>query len=182
MTNTIRLPSLKLGDLTVPIAIIQGGMGVAISMAGLASAVANEGGIGVIATPGIGYREPDRVANYRDASIRGLRKEIKLARSKTKGVLGVNIMSALSNYEDMARTAMDEGIDVVISGAGLPMNLPAYRPRGTRSKLIPIVSSDRAATIIAQRWMNRFDYLPDAMIIEGPLAGGHLGFKPEQLT
>jgi nitronate monooxygenase len=182
MTSPIRLPSLTLGDLTLPIAIIQGGMGVAISMAGLAAAVANEGGAGVIATPGIGYREPDRVANYREANIRGLRKEIRLARSKTRGVLGVNIMSALSNYEDMARTAMEEGIDLVISGAGLPMNLPAYRPEGSRSKLIPIVSSGRAATIITRRWLDRFDYLPDAMIVEGPLAGGHLGFKPEQLT
>lgn len=182
MTYKLRLPSLSLGDLTIPTAIIQGGMGVAISMAGLAAAVANEGGVGVIATPGIGYREPNRIANYREANIVGLRKEIRLARSKTKGVLGVNIMSALSNYEDMARTAMDEGIDLVISGAGLPMNLPAYRPPNAKSKLIPIVSSGRAATIIIRRWMEKFDYLPDAMIVEGPLAGGHLGFKLEQLS
>lgn len=181
MTSKIRLPSLTLGDLTLPTAIIQGGMGVAISMAGLAAAVANAGGAGIIATPGIGYREPDRVANYREANMRGLRKELRLARSQTKGVLGVNIMSALSNYEDMARTAMEEGIDLVISGAGLPMNLPAYRPAGTKAKLIPIVSSDRAAKIITRRWLEKFDYLPDAMIVEGPLAGGHLGFKPEHL-
>lgn len=175
------LPPLILGDLTLPLPIIQGGMGVAVSMAGLASAVANQGGMGVIATPGIGYREPNISSNFRGANMDGLRKEIRKARETTKGALGVNILSALTNYEDIARTSMEEGIDAIISGAGLPMNLPSYRPAGCKTKLIPIVSSGRAAAVIARRWADRFDYIPDAMVVEGPLAGGHLGFKPEQI-
>lgn len=175
------LPALKIGDLSIPLPIIQGGMGVAVSMAGLAAAVANEGGVGVIATPGIGYREPNIVAQYREANMEGLRKEIRKARANTKGFLGVNILSALTNYEDIARTSMEEGIDFIISGAGLPMNLPSYRPAGARTKLVPIVSSGRAAMVIARRWAERFDYVPDALVVEGPLAGGHLGFKAEQI-
>jgi nitronate monooxygenase len=156
-------------------------MGVAISLSGLAAAVANEGGVGVIATAGIGFGEPDLVSNFREANVRALRKEIREARANSAGVLGVNILAALTNYEDIARAAMEEGIDVIISGAGLPMNLPAYRPEGSRTKLVPIVSSGRAAAIITRRWMDRFNYLPDAIVVEGPMAGGHLGFKPEHI-
>lgn len=181
MNNEPNLPALVIGDMTVPTPIIQGGMGVAISLSGLASAVAKEGGIGVIATAGIGLNESDLVANFREANTRALRAEIRKARAVSKGILAVNIMTALSNYEDLARTAMDEGIDLIISGAGLPMNLPAYRPAGARTKLVPIVSSGRAAAIIARRWMDRFKYLPDAIVVEGPMSGGHLGFKPEQI-
>jgi len=174
-------PPLVIGDLTLSLPIIQGGMGVAISMSGLASAVANEGGIGVIATAGIGFNNPEFGSDYREANLAALRCEIRKARTATAGVLGVNILAALTNHEELARTAMAEGIDLIISGAGLPMNLPAYRPVGCRTKLIPIVSSARAATVIARRWRERFDYIPDAIIVEGPLAGGHLGFKPEQI-
>jgi nitronate monooxygenase len=181
MDSQLNLPPLVIGDLTMSLPIIQGGMGVAISLAGLASAVANEGGIGVIATAGIGFQDPHLVSKFREANKVALRNEIRKARASSKGVLGVNILSALTNYEDLARTAMEEGVDVIISGAGLPMNLPAYRPEGARTKLIPIVSSGRAASVIARRWRERFDYVPDAMIVEGPLAGGHLGFKPEQI-
>lgn len=181
MQSSLSLPPLVIGDLTVPTPIIQGGMGVAISMAGLAAAVANEGGIGVIATAGIGYRDPERIRNYRAANVQALRDEIRAARANTKGLLGVNIMAALSIYDDLARAAMEEGIDVIISGAGLPMNLPLCRPEGSRTKLIPIVSSGRGAAVIARRWKDRFDCLPDALIVEGPLAGGHIGFKPEQI-
>jgi len=182
MDSQLNLPPLIIGDLTIPLPIIQGGMGVAISLSGLAAAVANEGGVGVMATAGIGFHESNLVANYREANKEALRREIRRARANSKGVLGVNILSALTNYEDLARTAMDEGIDIIISGAGLPMNLPAYRPEGSRTKLIPIVSSGRAAAIIARRWKERFDYVPDAMIVEGPMAGGHLGFKIEQIN
>lgn len=181
MEASMELPSLAIGDLVIPTAIIQGGMGVAVSMAGLAAAVANEGGMGVIATAGVGYREEDRAANYREAMMRGLRKEIQLARSHTAGPVGVNIMAALSNWDDLARTAMEEGIDAIFSGAGLPMNLPGCRPPGAKARLVPIVSSGRAASIIARRWMERFSYVPDAFVVEGPLAGGHLGFKYEQI-
>lgn len=181
MNSKCDLPPLVIGDVTARLPIIQGGMGVAISLAGLASAVANEGGVGVIATAGIGYGEPDIVKNFREANARALRKEIRKARGMSNGLLGVNIMSALTNYEDLARTAIEEGIDFIISGAGLPMNLPAYRAAGAKTKLVPIVSSGRAASVIARRWIERFDCLPDAFVVEGPLAGGHLGFKREQI-
>jgi nitronate monooxygenase len=176
-----RLKKLVIGDLVASLPIIQGGMGVGISLAGLASAVANEGGIGVIATAGIAMDEPDLATNFVESNTRALRKQIGKAREMTKGILGVNIMCALSNYDELARAAVEEGIDIVISGAGLPMNLPQYRSIGNKTKFVPIVSSARAASIIIRRWWDRFRYLPDAIIVEGPLAGGHLGFKREQI-
>ena len=181
MKLSFEFPELNIGDLKMALPIIQGGMGVAISLAGLAAAVANEGGMGVIATAGIGYNQPTLVSNFREANSDSLRTEIRKARANSTGALGVNILSVLTNYEDLARVAMEEGIDAIISGAGLPMNLPSYRPAGCKTKLIPIVSSARAAAIITRRWAERFDYVPDAIIVEGPLAGGHLGFKQEQI-
>ncbi len=175
------LPELRIGDLLARTCIVQGGMGIGVSLCGLAAAVANEGGIGVIATAGIGMDEPDIEIHPRNATLRALRREIGQARARTSGILGVNIMVALTNYEDVARTSMEEGIDIIFSGAGLPMNLPSYRPAGSRTKLVPIVSSGRAADILSRRWKERFDYLPDAFVVEGPLAGGHLGFKLEQI-
>jgi nitronate monooxygenase len=160
--------------------IVQGGMGVGISLSRLASAVANEGGIGVIATAGIGMFEPDFSSNFLEANVRALRNEIRKAREMTPGILGVNIMVALSNFADMVRTAIEEEIDVIFSGAGLPLNLPQFL-EGTKTKLVPIVSSARAARIIIERWLKRYDYLPDGFVVEGPKAGGHLGFKPEQI-
>ena len=161
--------------------IIQGGMGVGISLAGLASAVANEGGIGVIATAGIGMNEPDFSTNFLEANIRALRKEIRKARELTKGIIGVNIMVALSNFADMARTAIEEGIDIIFSGAGLPLNLPQFADNTIKTKLVPIVSSGRAARIIAKKWSEKYNRLPDAVVVEGPRAGGHLGFKEQTI-
>jgi nitronate monooxygenase len=178
------MKSLKIGDLTARIPIIQGGMGVGISMSGLASAVANEGGVGVIAAAGIGMLEPDAFSNYLEANVRRLRTEIRKAKAATRGLLGVNIMVALSNLSDLVRTAVEEKIDFIFSGAGLPLNLPAFlkEARGVgRTKLVPIVSSARAAGLIVRKWIQKYDYVPDAFVVEGPLAGGHLGFKPEQL-
>ena len=175
------LKTLRLGSLIVRVPIIQGGMGVGISLSRLSAAVANEGGIGVIATPGIGMDEPDYNTDFLGANLRALRKEIHKARESTGGVLGVNIMVALSNYADLVRTAIEEKIDVIFSGAGLPMNLPQYREAHTNTKLIPIVSSGRAAALICRRWTERYAYPPDAIVVEGPLAGGHLGFKLEQI-
>jgi nitronate monooxygenase len=175
------LKTLRLGSLIVRVPIIQGGMGVGISLSRLSAAVANEGGIGVIATPGIGMDEPDYNTDFLGANLRALRKEIHKARESTSGVLGVNIMVALSNYADLVRTAIEEKIDVIFSGAGLPMNLPQYREAHTNTKLIPIVSSGRAAALICRRWTERYAYPPDAIVVEGPLAGGHLGFKLEQI-
>ncbi len=174
------LKNLKIGDLTIRLPIIQGGMGVGISLSSLASAVANEGGIGVIATAGIGMNEPDFSRNFLKANIRALRKEIRKARELTKGILGVNIMVALSNYGDMVRTAIEEGIDIIFSGAGLPLNLPQFN--GTiKTKLVPIVSSARAAGIIAKKWSEKYNRLPDAVVVEGPMAGGHLGFREQMI-
>lgn len=157
-------------------------MGVGISMAGLASAVANEGGVGVIATAGIGMLERDAFTNFLEANVRALRKEIRAARERTKGVLGVNIMVALSNYADMVRTAVEEKIDVIFSGAGLPLALPEIVRTSGSAKLVPIVSSARAAGLILRKWLAKHDRCPDGFVVEGPLAGGHLGFKPEQIA
>jgi nitronate monooxygenase len=177
--NTIN--GLNIGDLTTKLPIIQGGMGVGVSLSGLASAVANAGGIGVIATAGIGMLEPDFSGDFLGANIRALKKEISRARAMTKGIIGVNIMVALSNYADMARTAIQEGVDVIFSGAGLPLNLPQFLEGSRRTKLVPIVSSARAAGIILKRWIEKYNYIPDAIVVEGPMAGGHLGFKADQI-
>ncbi|MBI3085488.1 MAG: nitronate monooxygenase [candidate division NC10 bacterium] len=176
-----RPQALHIGDLTAPLPIIQGGMGVGVSLAGLASAVANEGGIGVIATAGIGMFEADFYANYLEANTRALRREIRRAKELSQGILGVNIMVALSNFGDIVKTALEEGVDIIFSGAGLPLDLPHYLTGTARTKLVPIVSSGRAARIIAKRWTGRYAYPPDAVVVEGTLAGGHLGFKPEQI-
>jgi nitronate monooxygenase len=173
--------NLRIGELTARIPIIQGGMGVGVSMSGLAAAVANQGGVGVIATAGIGMLEPDGFSNFLEANIRALRREIRKAREMTRGILGVNIMVALSNFGDMVRTAVEEKVDIIFSGAGLPLNLPAFVKRGCGTKLVPIVSSARAAGLLIRKWLGKYGYLPDAFVIEGPLAGGHLGFKAAQL-
>ena len=164
--------------------IIQGGMGIRISLENLASAVANEGGVGVIAAAGIGLEEPDALTNYVEANIRALQKSIRAAKEMTSGILGVNIMVALSNYADMVRTAIEEKIDIIFSGAGLPGDLPDYRPESSETLLVPIVSSGRAARILCQKWLSskKKSCLPDAFVVEGPCAGGHLGFKAAQLT
>ncbi len=174
-------PALKIGDLVSRIPIIQGGMGVGISLAGLASAVANEGGIGVIAAAMIGIDEPDVTVNPTEANVRALKREIRKARELTDGIIGVNIMVAMTHYADLVKASIEEGVDIIISGAGLPMDLPGYLVNGAKTKLVPIVSSARAAKLICQKWMAKQNYLPDAFIVEGPKAGGHLGFKKEQI-
>ena len=170
-----------IGNIEIKTPIIQGGMGVGISLSGLASAVANEGGIGVISCAGLGLLYPKGKGDYTEKCICGLKEEIRKARQKTKGIIGVNIMVALSNYAEMVRTAISEKIDVVFAGAGLPLDLPLYLTPESKTKLVPIVSSSRAAKIICDKWQKNFDYLPDAIVVEGPKAGGHLGFKREQI-
>lgn len=177
----MNLPELRIGDLVSRVPIIQGGMGVGISMSGLASAVANEGGIGVIAAAMIGVDEPDISINPVKANVRALRQVIRKTRSLTKGIIGVNIMVALTHYSDLVKTSIEEGIDIIFCGAGLPMDLPGYLTKECKTKLVPIVSSARAARLITQKWLSRFNYLPDAFVVEGPKAGGHLGFKTEQI-
>ncbi|WP_319758973.1 nitronate monooxygenase family protein [Maridesulfovibrio sp.] len=178
----MNLPQLKIGDLVAKVPVIQGGMGVGISLSGLASAVAKEGGIGVIAAAMIGLTNKNGGKDHARAHIDTLAEEIRKAKEMTSGILGVNIMVALSNFADMVSTSVKEGADVIFSGAGLPLDLPKYLHDGAKTKLVPIVSSGRAASIICKKWISKFDYLPDAFVVEGPMAGGHLGFKREQLN
>ncbi len=173
--------ALHIGSYTAGLPVIQGGMGVRVSLSGLASAVANEGGIGVIATACIGMGERDYMSNFLEANRRALRAEIRKAREATKGLLGVNILVPLSNYADMARTAIEEKVNFIFSGAALPLNLPSFLEGSKITKLIPIVSSARAARIIIRKWMDKYRYRPDAIVVEGPKAGGHLGFKEKEL-
>ncbi len=171
-------PKLTIGRHTVPIPVIQGGMGVGISMAGLASAVARAGGIGIIAAVLIGITEDDFIKNPQEATYRALAKQIKLAKEKAPGgVIGVNIMVALTDYEKMVHVASEAGADLIISGAGLPLRLPEYVAEGSSPELVPIVSSGRAAQILCKRWGEHFGKPPSAFVVEGPKAGGHLGFK-----
>ncbi|MBK7711810.1 MAG: nitronate monooxygenase [Bacteroidales bacterium] len=175
------MKAIKIGNLAVAVPIIQGGMGVGISLSGLASAVANEGGIGVISSAGLGLLYKDYSENYLEASIHGLQEEIRKARDKTLGVIGVNVMVAMTNFVDMVKTSISEKVDIIITGAGLPLDLPSFLTKGSNTKLVPIVSSARAARIICEKWKANYNYLPDAVIVEGPKAGGHLGFKEEQI-
>jgi nitronate monooxygenase len=175
------MKALRIGDLVIPTPIIQGGMGVGISLSGLAAAVANEGGIGIISAAGLGMLKPGGSKNFLENNILELQNEIRKARSLTSGIIGVNIMVALTNYPDLVKVAIEEGIDIIFSGAGLPLDLPKYLTSDCKTKLVPIVSSARAANLICNKWMNNFGYLPDAIVVEGPKAGGHLGFKTEQL-
>ena len=179
--NVHNMVPLKIGSLIAKLPIIQGGMGVGISLSGLAAAVANQGGIGVIATAGIGMLEYDGATNYLEANIRALREEIRKARALTSGIIGVNIMVALSNFVDLVKTSIEEGVDAIFAGAGLPLDLPGLVDKSSKTKLIPIISSAKAAKLIIRKWYSKYSYVPDAFVVEGPKAGGHLGFKPEQL-
>ena len=173
---------LTIGNLKCRLPIIQGGMGVGISLNELAAAVANAGGIGVISAAGIGMMGKDYSINFLEANTRALKDEIQKAREKTKGILGVNIMVAMTNFAEMVRTAIEEKIDIIFAGAGLPLTLPGFLSQETHTKLVPIVSSARAAGLIAKRWFEKYKYAPDAIVVEGPLAGGHLGFSEEQIN
>lgn len=175
------MKSFNIGNLEIPVPVIQGGMGIGVSLSGLASAVANMGGVGVISTVGIALIHDRNCKNYKTESIISLRKEIQRARELSKGIIGVNVMVALTNFSDMVKTSIEEGIDIIFSGAGLPLDLPSYLVEGCKTKLVPIVSSARGAAVICKKWKQNFNYLPDAIVVEGPKAGGHLGFKKEQL-
>lgn len=172
---------LRIGDLVARVPVIQGGMGVGISLSSLAGSVAAEGGVGVISTAQIGYREPDFDTDPIGANLRAIGTEIAKAREIAKGgILGVNIMVATRKYEEYVKAAVAAGIDLIISGAGLPMDLPKI-VGDAKTKLLPIVSSVKSAQVIMKYWWKKYSRLPDAVVIEGPLAGGHLGFHREQL-
>ncbi|SDL41082.1 nitronate monooxygenase [Maridesulfovibrio ferrireducens] len=177
----MKLPQLKIGDLVARVPIVQGGMGVGISLSGLASAVAEEGGIGVIAAAMIGLTSSKPNKSAPEAQSEALADEIRKAKAKTSGIVGVNIMVALTDFAAQVSTSVKEGVDVIFSGAGLPLDLPKYLVDGAKTKLVPIVSSGRAASIICKKWISKFDYIPDAFVVEGPKAGGHLGFHRDQL-
>jgi NAD(P)H-dependent flavin oxidoreductase YrpB (nitropropane dioxygenase family) len=186
MMTDNRMPNLRIGDVVASIPIIQGGMGVGISLSGLASAVANAGGIGVISGLGLGVAELDVRDNYKEANKRALRQEIRKARETTSGAIGVNIMVAATGFEDLIQGAVDEMAELVLLGAGLPLKLPETLPLdrlgGLHTKFAPIVSSGRAARLIFGSWEKRYNHVPDAVVVEGPLAGGHLGFSREQIS
>jgi len=177
----MKLPPLKIGELIASVPIIQGGMGVGVSLSSLASAVANEGGIGIISTAQIGYNEKDFETNAKQANIRALRNEIRRARELSpNGIIGINIMVAMNNYQELTTVALEEGIDLIISGAGLPLNLPKIA-KGFKTKLAPIVSSAKATTVISKMWDRKDNCAADLIVVEGPEAGGHLGFSMESL-
>lgn len=175
------MKSLQIGNLSLNVPIIQGGMGVGISLSGLASAVANEGGVGVISCAGLGLLYKNLSDNFQNSCIAGLKEELAKARAKTKGVIGVNIMVAMTNFSDMVKTSIAEKADIIFSGAGLPLDLPKFQTKDSVTKLVPIVSSARATKLICEKWKTNYDYLPDAIVVEGPKAGGHLGYKRNQI-
>ena len=172
---------LIIGDLTAKIPVIQGGMGVGISLSRLAGSVAACGGVGVISTAQIGWREPDFRQHPFEANYRAIEKEIRKAREIAKGgIIGVNIMVATQRYEEYVKTAVKAGVDLIISGAGLPIDLPKY-VEGTKTKIAPIVSSLKSLNVICRMWERKYKKAPDLVVIEGPKAGGHLGFSREEL-
>ena len=185
----MEIKPLKLGTREARLPLIQGGMGVGISLGRLAGAVAGEGGVGIISTAQIGFREPDFDRDSLGANLRAVKKEFDKARSLSpEGVIGFNIMVASRCYEEYVRAAVKAGADIIISGAGLPMDLPrdvseAAREAGreTEAALAPIVSTEKAARVVLRYWDRKYRRLPDLLVVEGPLAGGHLGFTGEQL-
>ncbi len=176
----MEIPKLRIGRLIADVPIVQGGMGVRVSLSGLASAVANEGGIGTISSIGLGDLEASK-QEYERISREALVREIQKAKSMTNGILAVNFMGVLSNVNDLVKSAVKEGIKMIVFGAGLPMRLPDLVP-DPHVNLVPIVSSARVVELILKTWDKRYERTADAFILEGPLAGGHLGFSEEQLT
>ena len=175
----MKIPALDIGDIHVPFPLIQGGMGVRVSLARLAAAVANEGGIGTIAAVGLGDFEASKT-DFEAVSRNALIHEIRRAKSMTDGPLAINILGVLSNARDLIQTSVREGIKIIVSGASLPLRLPEMVDDAT-VKLLPIISSGRAADLVLRTWDKRYARTADAVVLEGPLAGGHLGFSFEQL-
>ena len=185
------LKPLKIGDLIAKIPVIQGGMGVGVSLSGLAGAVAAEGGVGIISTAQIGFRKPTFDVDPIGTNLKTIEEEVQKARENDaklrarkgvggKGIIGVNIMVATRQYEEYVKAAVKAGVDLIISGAGLPMSLPEL-VKGSKTLIAPIVSSLKSAQVILRYWQKKYDRLPDLVVIEGPEAGGHLGFSYEQL-
>ena len=180
-----RMNRLRIGQVESALPIVQGGMGVGISLSGLASAVGRAGGIGVISAAGIGMLEDDFRTDFRGANLRALRREIRTAKAATDAPIGVNIMIALSDSDALMNVAIEEGADLLFLGAGLPLKAPSGLTvddlRETRTAFVPIVSSGRAVQVLFRYWAKNYGRVPDAVVVEGPLAGGHLGFSRLQL-
>ena len=173
--------TFAIGKKEVKIPLLQGGMGVGISLGGLAGAVAKEGAVGVISAAHPGYREPDFYQNPVEANKRAIHKEIEKARSiAPDGIIGVNIMVALNHYEEYVRESVKAGADIIVSGAGLPADLPAY-VEGSDIAIAPIVSTEKSTKVILKYWDRKYKRTADLLVVEGPLAGGHLGFHLKQL-
>lgn len=178
MMNTLEIKGKK-----IPLPIIQGGMGVGVSREKLASAVIKEGGVGTISASQIGFVDEHFFDNAKEAyraNVSELKKSINKVRETADGFLAVNILTASRQYNELAQAAVDAGADAIVSGAGLPLDLPKAT-KGTNTAAIPIVSSARALNLICRRWEKRYGVLPDAVVVEGPKAGGHLGVKYEEL-
>ncbi len=175
----MKIPKLRIGSITVGIPIVQGGMGVRVSLSSLAAAVAEEGGIGTISSIGLGDIEAAK-EEYERVSREALEREIRKAKSMTDGHIAVNFMGVLSNVNDLILTTVREGVNTIVYGAGLPVKLPAL-VEDDSVNLVPIVSSARVAEFILRSWDKRYNRTVDAFILEGPLAGGHLGFSEDQL-
>lgn len=177
----MNIKSLKLGEYTIKMPIIQGGMGIGVSRSNLAAAVTNAGGIGVISAAQIGYDNDDFNTNPLKANLRALSEQIKIAKQKcNNGIIGLNVMVAMTHYDEYIKEAIKSGIDLIISGAGLPLKLPKL-VEGSKVKIAPIVSSLKAAKTILKMWDRKYNSTADMVVIEGPKAGGHLGFKPDEL-
>lgn len=180
-TRKMKYQSLKIGDRIVKKPIFQGGMGIGISLGNLAGTVAREGGVGVISAAQIGFREPDFLQNPKEANLRAILKEYKKARKiSPEGVIGFNIMVAMRYYDAYVKAAVDAGADVIISGAGLPLTLPELVME-SQTKIAPIVSTEKSANVILRYWAKKYKRTADFIVIEGPKAGGHLGFDREQI-
>lgn len=161
--------------------LIQGGMGIGVSLSGLAGAVAKEGGAGTISAAQIGFLQPEFEQNPVLANLKAMEEELQKARKiAPDGILGFNIMVAMNHYETYVRKAVETGADFIVSGAGLPLDLPAM-VSDTDIAIAPIVSSARGAALILKYWEKKYHRYPDFIVIEGPEAGGHLGFSRKQL-
>jgi len=177
-----KLPELTIGNLKITVPIIQGGMGIKISLAKLASAVANAGGVGTISAAIKSDHVKDRKNIEKDDALdlREFVSYVREAKALTKGIIAVNIMVALSSYPALVQAAVNEKVDIIFSGAGLPLNLPKLT-EGSDVKIAPIVSSARVAEIICKTWTSKYNRVPDAVVVEGPRAGGHLGYSLEEI-
>ena len=176
----MEIKGFDIGNLHLRKPVVQGGMGVGISLSGLSAAVAKEGGLGVISAAHPGYMEADFEENTAKANIRALKKHIAKAKADSEsGVIGVNIMCAMNGYEDYVRASCEAGADIIISGAGLPAELPKL-VEGYDIKIAPIVSPPKAAKVLLKLWDKRYGKTADMVVIEGPKAGGHLGYSREE--